>query len=116
MNNKMLFLISMLLISMDVSSANQFATVHLDSVNAFGTGETIVLGISAADFPTTCRNQETPKRMYAVVNQVGVTQKGLDYMLSTSLAAVSTKNRVYIRFNDTTENCYVSRIMVFGEQ
>lgn len=115
---KVMLLVSFIVMSSHsfVFAVNQPAYVHPHRVFVMGSGETIKVGIPTSELPSTCTNVANPRTMTALVGQNGVTQKGLDYMLSVVLTAITTKKKVYIVFDDSTSQCYIARMMLYDTE
>jgi hypothetical protein len=89
--------------------AEQWAGGKINFVYPLADGNFIVT--LAVDSPL-CPSPGTPKYMYAVVGQNGVTAAGLKNLYASLLAAHLSARTVSIAFDDSTGACYINRLAV----
>ena len=59
-----------------------------------------------------CSNGSTPKYHYVDVGQNGVTEKGIDKLFSTALAAAASGKPITINFDSSVPQCYINRLYI----
>ncbi|UTW46651.1 response regulator receiver protein [bacterium SCSIO 12696] len=64
------------------------------------------------DDAPSCPNANSPKYHYLSVGDNGVTQEGLNNMLSVALTAAATGREVAINFDADTNGCQINRLLI----
>lgn len=64
--------------------------------------------------PSGCPNTSSPKYLYVVAGENGVTADGVKAMLATSLAAAAMDKTVHVAFSDSSVSCYVNRLAMIN--
>lgn len=109
-----LLLIPAFVLAMPVKAANKWASeIQIERLQMYDADNVVVVPVPS-DFPAGCTNTENPKRMWITIGEAGVDQVELERMYSMLLTAVVSGNKVTLRWNDSTNNCYISRTQIFN--
>lgn len=59
-----------------------------------------------------CTSANSPKYMYAVVGQNGMTSEGSKKIYAAAMLAMASSRQVTVIFDVTTQSCYINRVIV----
>ena len=90
-------------------SAAQWHTAEIERVYPLA-GDEVVIAFKTDS--SHCSNGSSPKYHYITVGQNGVVAGALDRMFSTALAAATTGKQLIINFDDSTNKCYINRLLI----
>lgn len=90
-------------------SAEVWWTSKIKSIYPISDG-TVVLRLDQDS--SSCTNSNNPKYYHIQVGQGGVTEAGLDRILSTLLVAATSQMDVEMVFDTSTSACYINRVRI----
>ena len=93
------------------NAADAWATDTVNQVYPLGNGSFVIVLVNS---PPACPNTNSPRYLYVVAGENGVTADGVKAMLATSLAAMAMGKQLQVNFSDSTASCYVNRLMVIN--
>lgn len=106
-----LFCVTVFFLSIFASAANAAESWHsgkITRVYPLANGS-VVLSLDT-DAPN-CTNTSKPKYLFVQAGQNGMTADGVRNLLAVALAAASQGKSVSINFDDSTNSCFVNRLM-----
>ncbi len=102
-------LIFILFLSPFSFSAEQSHTAEIRRIYPIANGDFVLSFKTESEY---CTNGSSPKHYYVSVGENSVTQEGSEKMLSVALMAASTGRPITIRYSDTTNQCFINRLLV----
>lgn len=91
------------------TAAEAWGTGTLLNVYPLSTGNFV---ITLATDPPGCPATASPKYLYVVAGENGVTADGVKAMLAAALTALATDKVVSVAFENSSVSCYVNRLSV----
>lgn len=91
------------------SAAEAWGAGTVRSVYPLASGSFV---ITLATDPPGCPSASSPKYLYVVAGENGVTADGVKAMLAAALAAMAMDKTIHVAFDDSSVSCYVNRLSV----
>ena len=91
------------------AETNVWFTGTVKTVYPFKNGDFV---ITFEESSNECNSPSTPKYYYVAVGEAGVTEQGVERMLSTALTAGMGKKQLSINFNKDSTSCFINRMQI----